>query len=145
MSYNKLVNGVSVPMTQEEITARQAEEAAWAVSKLAAVLPAYYFEKLNGGITVNGVFIATGPEDRNLIGGAVTRAVVQNNDALTHPYYPTGGGSVSLTNAQYKALGLAIAEHVQKCLDAEDTVQANIGNYTTEQQIKDAFDAAYAA
>jgi hypothetical protein len=108
-------------------------------------LSAYYFEKLNGGITVNGVFIATGPEDRNLIGGAVTRAVVQNNDALAHPYYPTGGGSVSLTNAQYKTLGLAIAEHVQKCLDAEATVQAAIGNYTTEQQIKDAFDAAYSA
>jgi len=33
MTYNKLVNGEIVPMTAEEIAARQAEEAAWEASR----------------------------------------------------------------------------------------------------------------
>jgi len=33
MTYNKLVNGEVVPMTEAEITARQAEEAAWEAAR----------------------------------------------------------------------------------------------------------------
>lgn len=33
MTYNKLVNGQIVPMTEAEIAARQAEEAAWLAEK----------------------------------------------------------------------------------------------------------------
>ena len=33
MTYNKLVNGEVVPMTAEEITQRQSEEAAWVIKK----------------------------------------------------------------------------------------------------------------
>lgn len=143
MTYTKLVNGEIVQMSEAEIAGRQAEEAAYAAGKLAKVLPAYRDQKINGGITVSGVFIATAESDRTLINGAVTRALLDANDTKTYPYYPTGGGTVTLTNAQYKAIGAAIAAHVQKCLDVSESL--DVSNYTTEQQIKDAFDAAYNA
>lgn len=108
-------------------------------------LTTYERAKRDGGITVGGVFIATTETDRSLVNGAVTRALLDNNDALTYPYYPTGGNTVSLTNAQYKAIGQAIAAHVQKCLDAYESVFATIGGYNTIAEVKGAFDAAYAA
>jgi hypothetical protein len=136
MSYNKLVNGVVVAMTQEEITARQAEEAAWASAKLAAVLPAYRYEQENAGITLNGVTILTDLGTRTNLLGA--------KELATSISWKTPNGFVVLTAQQVSDIATAVGVHVQKCFSAEATVQANIGNYTTEQQIKDAFDAAYA-
>ena len=124
-------------MTQEEITARQAEEAAWAVSRLAAVLPAYRYERENGGLTINGVTIPTDIATRtNLLGAKELGTSIQ---------WKTVNGFVTLTAQQISDIATAVGQHVQKCFSAEATVQANIGNYTTEQQIMDAFDAAYSA
>lgn len=99
--------------------------------------------KINSGITVSGIFVATRSEDRSLIAGAVSRALLDSDDAITYPYYPAGGGKVLITNAQYKAIGRAIANHVQACLDAEENVTVDINNYTTAEQVINAFDMEY--
>ena len=100
---------------------------------------------LDGGITVNNIFIATRERDRGLINGAVTRALLDNDDTKTYPYFPTGADAITLTNAQYKAIGSAVALHTQNCLQASDTIRLNIDDYTTYPAIKTALKDAYNA
>lgn len=137
MTYTKLVNGEVVQMTQEEITARQAEETASVASRLAASLPAYRYIKENGGLTINGVAIPTDiPTRTNLLGAKELNTSIQ---------WKTVNGFVTLTAQQVSDIATAVGQHVQKCFAAEATVLADIANYDTEQEIKDAFDAAYSA
>lgn len=129
-----------MPMTHEE---RAAQDASWKANKperMAAQLSTITNRHINGGITIDGMFVATGTEDRALINGAVTRAVMDNDDAKEYPYYPAGGGKIMLTNAQFKAIGQAIAAHVQKCLDTEDAI--NPADYATIDEMEAAFVAA---
>lgn len=109
-------------------------------------LDQYYASKLNGGVTVNGLTVPTTNEDRVLLVGAVTRAQIDNDDTIEYPYYPVGAPPITLTNAQFKALGVAIANHVQKCLKADDAVRTQIsdGTITSRAAIYTAFEAAYA-
>ena len=99
-------------------------------------LAAYRYEKENAGITLNGVTILTDLGTRTNLLGA--------KELGTSISWKTPNGFVVLTAQQVSDIATAVGMHVQKCFNAEATVQANIGNYTTEQQIKDAFDAAYA-
>ncbi len=136
MTYNKLVNGEIVPMSAEEISQRQAEESAWVTVKLAQILPAYRYEKENAGITINGVSIPTDIATRtNLLGAKELGTSIE---------WKTINGFVDLTAPQISAIATAVGLHVQKCFDAEASVLESIGYYTTEQQIKDVFDTAYA-
>ena len=137
----KMVDGNLVNLTSQEIADRQAEESSFTAKKVEAHKIAYYNEKLNGGITVDGIFIATGAEDRNLINGAVTRALLDGDDTKEYPYYPTGGGVTNLTNAQYKAIGAAIALHVQACLDAQAAIEGN--TYNTIEEVRQAYETEY--
>ena len=141
----KMVNGILVDLTPQEIAAREAESLSFVQQRVRDALSSYTFEKINGGITVDGLFIATGEADRGLINGAVTRAILDDNNTLSYAYYPTGGEKTTLTNAQFKTIGMAISRHVQKCLDAADVVEGAIASYQTIQQVKAAFDAAYTA
>ncbi|NCC53649.1 MAG: hypothetical protein EOM20_20905, partial [Spartobacteria bacterium] len=65
-------------------------------------LQSLYHKHLNGGITVNGIFIATGETDRGLINGAVARALLDGSNTKTYKFYPSGGSAIDLTNAQFK-------------------------------------------
>lgn len=111
--------------------------------EMAAHLASYTTRKINSGVTVSGIFIATGESDRALINGAVTRALLDGDDSLPYAYYPTGGGVVTLTNAQYKTIGRAIADHVQNCLEVESSLDPS--DYDTTDDLEDAFDSAYSA
>jgi hypothetical protein len=127
-------------MTPEE---RAAEDAAWEAKRperIAAHLSSLTDKHITGGITVDGIFIATGTEDRALINGAVTRALLDNDDTKTYPFYPTGGGTVTLTNAQFKAIGQAVANHVQKCLDVAESL--DVADYATTEEMEAAYVAS---
>lgn len=110
-------------------------------SEMATHLASYTMKRINEGVTVSGVFIATTETDRALINGAVTRALLDGDESKSYPYYPTGGGSVRLTNAQYKAVGRAIADHVQRCLDVENSI--SVSDFEDRESIEQAFDDAY--
>lgn len=133
----KLVNGELVDLTPQEIAARQAEEAANNTTALAAHLPAYRYQKENGGITVGGVTIQTDIATRtNLLGAKALNTSIK---------WKTPNGFVTLTAQQISDIANAVGLHVQKCFDAEATVLEDIANYTTKQEIEDAFDTAYSA
>ena len=123
------------------ILAKEAAEEADARKPTTAHLSTLTNQHINGGITVDGIFIATGTEDRALINGAVTRALLDDNDTKTYPYYPTGGGKVGLTNAQFKTIGQAVANHAQKCLDVAESLDVN--DYDTVEELETAYAAAF--
>lgn len=100
-------------------------------------LASYRWQKVNGGIEVNGVPVQTDTEARANILGAQALGTSIN--------WKTENGFVTLTAAQISGIATAIGQHVQKCFDAEKTVAENISNYSTPQEVKDAFDAEYAA
>jgi hypothetical protein len=128
-----LIDGVEVEMTQEEIAARQAEEAAANTAKLQAHLPAYRYQRENEGITVSGVTIPTDIATRtNLLGAKALGTPIK---------WKTANGFVDLTAEQVSAIATAVGQHVQKCFDAEAAVDPS--QYTTTAQIEAAFDAAY--
>ncbi len=102
-------------------------------------------KKENGGINLNGINVKTTEGSLIKINGAVSRAILENNDSNSHKFYAEDGSEHPLTNAQFKAIGLALANHMQKCLDAANVVEKSIGNYKTTEEIKTAFNEAYNA
>jgi len=100
----------------------------------------YAAQIMDGGIVVAGIPVKTTEGDRSMIAGAVTRAVLDNNDALTYEYFPPGGTPILLTNAHFKTIGLATATHVQLCLSVKAQIQSEIETYDDLVEIKDAFD-----
>jgi len=139
----KLVNGELIDLTPDEIAARQAEEALNNANQLAKVLPAYRYEREVGGVTYLGKTIQTDRETRaNWIGILIN---AQSNPSYTTPWKTLDGSFVAYDANQAIGAALAVSGHVQKCFLAEEIVSQNIGNYTTAEQIKAAFDGAYNA
>ncbi len=147
MTYNKLVNGEIVPMSAEEISQRQAEEAAWIAVKLAQILTAYR-DKMALVYTYKGVPIKLTDGARADL-TALYFSVLMNqsipNATVMANWQENGYETLQITAGDLRTDGHQFAEHRQKCFTAHDTVKANLVNYTTEQQIQGAFDAAYAA
>lgn len=136
-TYNKMVNGEEVPMTDAEILQRQAEEAAFAREQLAAFLPAYRYQRENAGITVGGVLVQTDLGSRTNL--------LEAKGLGTSIKWKTPNGFVTLRAEQIAAIASAVGAHRQKCFDAEAVVEANISEYATTQEIQEAFDNAYSA
>lgn len=107
----------------------------------------YYRQRLNGGITVNlggsDTYIPTKEEDRGLINGAVTRAILDNDDTLEYDYFPVGGGRIPLTNAAFKTIGRVISNHTQSCLNASEATE-NI-EYDDHEAFEAAWESAYSS
>ena len=108
-------------------------------------LAAYRKEKESGGINLNGINVKTTETSLIKINGAVSRAILENNDSNSHKFYAEDGSEYTLTNAQFKVIGLALANHMQKCLDAANVVEQDIEKHTTAEQVQAAFDEAYNA
>jgi hypothetical protein len=108
-------------------------------------LATYRWEKEVGGINYGGLPIATDDRSKLMINGAYNKAIDEADPTATRKFKATGG-FVTVDNATIIAVALAVADHVQKCFDAEEIVYNNIESnmYTTVQEVKDAFDTAYA-
>lgn len=120
---------------------------AWNESvRLKEELAAYRWEKEVGGITYGGLPIRTDDRSKLLIEGAYAKALDEANPSA-QKNFKGENGFVTVDNATIISVALAVADHVQKCFDAEATVSGQIdnGDHTTIQQVKDAFDTAYAA
>lgn len=69
-----------------------------------------------GGITVNGVRVATGIEDQNRIATVLAAAQVAE---LTSVDFKAESGWVTLSLAELQGIAAAITAHVQACFSAE--------------------------
>jgi len=107
----------------------------------AKTLTAYRYEKEVSGVSYLGKTIQTDRETRaNWIGILIN---AQANPSYTTPWKTSDGSFVTYDSTQAIGAALAASEHVQKCFAAEQIVSENLGNYTTAEQIKTAFNKAY--
>ena len=135
---NKLVNGVLVPLTPQDIAARQVEEQQFHRTSIKKALDQYRWEKEVGGIEYLGKRIQTDRETRaNWIGVLIN---AQNDPNYTVTWKTMDG--FTTYNAQ-EAIGAALtaSAHVQKCFKAEASIDPE--NYNSISDLKLAFDEAY--
>lgn len=137
----KYVNGELVDLTAEEIQQVLEDQASDKSAIITKGLEDYYDFRLNGGIVVSGMNVKSTETSRGLINGAVTRALIENDLAIVHTFFAPDGTEVPLTNAQFIGLGIALAEHAQKCLAARAEIKDV--DFETIEQLQAAFDAAY--
>ena len=142
--YNALVwNDARAKPTWAEITA---EWIVYVKEQLFAHLATYRYNKEVGGIVINTMPIPTDDRTKTLLVGAYNSAI-EENDPTRLRHFKVGATFVLLDNAAVISIALAIAEHVQQCFEAESEVAALIeaDTLTTEAEVEDAFDTAYAS
>lgn len=112
---------------------------------LVAYLDEYRWQKEQGGITVGGLPVLTRDRDKTLITGKITEALIKSTPDTDTFTFTLGGQDIVMTIGQLKQVGVAIAEHVQRTVDAAALVRPEIasGNLTTPEAVASAFDAAY--
>ena len=141
----KYVHGTGlVDLTGEEVSQREDEAVIIHAQELQDHLPAYRFEKENGGIDVGGTMVQTDRGSRPDLIGARIKA---KEDSGYTVKWKKPSGFVTLDAATIIILSDAVENHVQKCFAAESIVQPNINNgtITTIIEIESAFDTAYSS
>jgi hypothetical protein len=116
--------------------ARQARSLS--AEKLAEIASALRWQQEVGGITVEGIKIATDDRAKTLLGGLYRRAE-KNPDGLHRWKGPDG--ELKLTSAQVITLNDALNAHIQACFDTELDALAliNTGSITTEAALRAVF------
>lgn len=116
-------------------------------SGLFAALDQYRWEVETAGISVAGFNIPTRDRDKVLINGKITEILIKNLPDTDSFNFVLNGQDVEITVAQIKAIGVAIAEHVQSCVDAAATVRIGIesGAITDHQGVLAAFNVEMGA
>lgn len=139
-----------VDMTPDEIqdyNDRIAAEAATLPARLNNHLDSSRYAKEQGGITVGGVDILTRDRDKTLITGKIMEVMVLNLPDTDTFKFTLNGEEILMTVGQIKMIGVEIARHVQRTIDAASSVRPSIANgtLTTEQEVEDAFATTLAA
>lgn len=99
----------------------------------------YRHEIENGGITIGGVSVRTDTATRTNLLGARIRAEADPQYTLK---WKADNGFVTLNASTIIAISDAVANHVQKCFDAEYAVTNLIEQYQSYTAVKQAFDNA---
>ena len=123
-----------VPLTPEEIAALPPPPTLGEVreTKLAA-LAAKRWEKETGGMSYNGMSLATDAVSQTKYIGAVIGA--QMNPQSTLKWKLQDGTFVTLDAAAIVAVAFAVRGHVQACFDREATLATLINTATTVEEI----------
>ena len=121
--------------TQEQIDEYDAAQQA-AIRKHIAM---YREQVETSGIEVDGVLVQTDVASRSNLLGA--------RDLGTSINWKTPNGFVTLTPEQIDGIAVLVGTHVQKCFNAEMTVEAahDATPYESKEAVEVAFNAAYAA
>lgn len=103
------------------------------------------WQREQGGITVGGLPVLTRDRDKTLITGKITEALIKGTPDADTFTFTLNGADVQLTIGQLKAVGVAIAEHVQRTVDAAALVRSQVssGGLLTVEAVSSAFDLAY--
>jgi len=126
-------------MSQEE---RNAQDAISLQAQLQVAPRNLRDTKLYGELNINGVVMT--PDDLTQQRIMAARIIAKEDAAYT-VNWKTNAGYITLDALQIIGLSDAIRLHVQKCFDAEKVVSENINNYSTIQEVENAFNEAYAA
>ena len=137
-----------VPNPPSSATGEVWINSAWTPSLdcLKSILATYRWEVETAGIVYGGLPIRTDDRSKLLIEGAYAKALDENDPAILKKFKGPAG-FVTIDNATLIAVSLEVATHVQKCFEAEADIDGQIDalTVTTDQEVKDAFDTAYAA
>ena len=155
----KYVNGNPREMTALELQEVDARTAAYNASlkdRLKAYLFAYRESVELGGITITQSGVLVGDKTSDVAGRFVpsdlktsarldtawSRAKADSNYTISS--WTVRGVPTNLSNAEIIAIAEAVHDHVAKCFTVQDPIIAaiNAGTYTTEAQVKAAFDTA---
>lgn len=140
----KLENGQLVDLTAEEVAEKQQLDQEQKTIQLNEYLIEYRYRKESGGyLYTDGNRYQTHRESRADWLGVLIQA--QANPAYTVKWKHMGNEIITLDALTAVDIANKIAAHVAKCFAAEAVVKTNIGSYKSEQEIRDAFDAAYSA
>lgn len=115
--------------------------------RLNAYLDSIRYDREQGGINIGGLPVMTRDRDKTLITGKITEAMVLGLPDTDSFNFTMNGEEITMTIGTVKAIGVAIAQHVQRCIDAASDVRPAIadGTLTDEEQVAAAFEAAMAA
>lgn len=103
----------------------------------------YRYQLETGGVIYNNLTYHTDRESRATWLGLFLQA--SNDPAFVLPVYKAMDGTArGLTATDIQAIYQAGTQHINKCFVAEDQVAQNIANYTTREEIEQAFRDAYA-
>jgi len=110
---------------------------------LMSVLDNHRWQVETGGISAGGMEIPTRDRDKILINGKITEIILKGLPDTEAFNFVLNGEDVQLTALQIKSIGVAIAEHVQKCVDAAGIVRQSIedGSISDVEGVKSAFNA----
>lgn len=139
MTLHKIVNGVRVDLTPEEAAALEAQWAAAAPTlaqirqRRLAELAQKRWEKEAGGITFNGMSVATDAVSQTKIIGAVVG--VQMDPLSSIQWKMADGTFATLDAAAVTAMAMAVRAHVQACFDNEAVLKAEIEAAETAEEI----------
>lgn len=137
--YNKLVNGEVIPMTPEEISFRQAEEAAHIEKLVRNHILQFRYQREVGGVPYLGKTIQTDRETRANWIGILINAQSDPNYTVT---WKTMDGSFAVYNAAEAVdAALTVSGHVQKCFDAESAISGQ--TFESIEAVEAAFNEAY--
>jgi uncharacterized protein DUF4376 len=103
--------------------------------QLLAYAAARRYHVETGGITLNGVSVATDRQSQAMLSAAFN--MVQQNPQFTTMWKGPDGNFAQLTAQQILGIAQAVGLHVAACFAAEAAVVAKInsGDYTTESHI----------
>lgn len=129
----KMVNGVRVEMAPGEIAAlRPVPALADARAAKLAELANLRWRRETGGLTLNGVTVATDEKSQSKLHAARTRAKENANYTVN---WKTVGGFATLDATQIIAIADAVGDHVRECFDNEATHAILIGTYDDVQGV----------
>lgn len=134
-------NGVKrVNLTEEENRKRDIEEASAIAEAKAEALVAHRYKKENGGVLVRDVLFQTDRETRATLLGMRYSA---DKDKKFKANWKSLDGFTELSYDDIVEVYGAVQEHITKCFAAEHAVLANMGNYTTVDEVTAAFDSEF--
>lgn len=112
-------------------------------AQLTKYLAEYRYEQESGGYTyTDGNRYQTHRESRADWLGVLIQA--QANPLFTVKWKHMGNEIITLDAVTAIDIATKIGEHVGKCFAAEGVVKANINSYQTQEEVRNAFDTAYA-
>jgi hypothetical protein len=112
--------------------------------KLKSHITAYRYSRETGGMLFNGMPVSTDDRSKILVEGAYAKALDEANPTAPKTF-KSGTGFTTIDNQTIIDIALAMADHVQKCFDAEKAVYEDIDNdiITTTAAAETTFENTY--
>jgi hypothetical protein len=144
MTYNKLVNGEIVPMSQSEIAARQTEEAAWKTVKITDHITEYGSKFEQGPFTFNG-FTEDGMEEHRRNAKETIDFLRELGDAApkTIPWNSPAHGVQVITLDTLLGWLMGVGERRFKRFAAQTALKSDADKYKTTTEVESAFKEVY--